>query len=321
MRNLNPQERGRGAARSGLQDAFVAKRHPILRVLRILFLSILVFFVAIFLYTYLTGGEAQVLSLLGGEAVGVLQIEGTINRSREVIQNLKRFEENGGIKAVVVRIDSPGGAVAPTQEIYEEIEKLKKKKPIIASLGGMATSGGYYIASACHQIVANPGTLTGSIGVIMELGNVEELMRKLGLKGYSIKSGLYKDIGSPLSPLTPNGRAILQSLVDNVYGQFVSAVAKGRRMPEAKVREIADGRVYSGEQAKELGLVDLLGNMEDAIDLAAKRAGIQGAPQIIYSRGEDKSWWEKLLFSFLGKGLGKGESWGLRFEWSPSAIQ
>lgn len=287
----------------------------------ILFLSILVLFVAVFFYAYLTGGEVQVLTLLGGEGIGVLQIEGPIEDSRKVIQNLKQFGETKGIKAVVVRIDSPGGGVAPTQEIYEEIEKLKKKKPVIASLGGMATSGGYYIASACEQVVANPGTLTGSIGVIMELGNVEELMKKLGLKGYSIKSGPHKDIGSPLRPLSPEGRAILQSLVDNVHGQFVSAVAKGRRIPEDKIRVLADGRVYSGEQAKGLGLVDLLGNMEDAIDLAAKRAGIKGTPQVIYSRGEDQRWWEKLLFSFFGKRWGRGESWGLRYEWSPSLIQ
>ncbi|MFQ5902432.1 MAG: signal peptide peptidase SppA [Candidatus Binatia bacterium] len=299
----------------------MAKRYPLLKGLGILFLSILVFFVAVFFYAYLTGGDVQVLSLLGGKGIGVLQIEGSINDSREALQSLKRFRETKGIKAVVVRIDSPGGGVAPTQEIYEEIEKLKNKKPIIASLGGMATSGGYYIASACDQIVANPGTLTGSIGVIMELGNVEELMRKLGLKGYSIKSGPHKDIGSPLRPLSAEGRSILQSLVDNVHGQFVSAVAKGRGMPEAKIRELADGRIYSGEQAKGLGLVDVLGNMEDAIDLAAKRAGIEGAPQLIYSRGTDRSWWEKLLLSFFGKRLGKGESWGLRYEWSPSLIQ
>ena len=298
----------------------MAKRHPFLKGLGILFLAILVCFVALFFYAYLTGGKVEVLALLGGEGVGVMVVEGTIEDSREAIQNLKRFMETEGIKAVVVRIDSPGGAVAPTQEIYEEIEKLKKKKPVIASLGSIAASGGYYIASASNQIVANPGTLTGSIGVIMELGNVEELMRKLGVKGYSIKSGPHKDIGSPLRPLSPEGREILQSLVDNVHGQFVRAVAKGRAMPEAKVREFADGRIYSGEQAKGMGLVDLLGNVEDAIDLAAKRAGIKGAPQVIYARRERKSWWEDLLFSAFGQRLGKWESWGLRYEWSPSFL-
>jgi protease IV len=299
----------------------VATRHPFLRGLGILFVSILVFFVLVFFYAYLTGGDTRVLSLMSGEGVGVLQIEGTIDSSREVLQELKRFGDLQGIKAVVLRIDSPGGGVAPTQEIFGEIDKMRKKKPVIASLGSIATSGGYYIASACEQIVANPGTLTGSIGVIMELGNVEELMQKLGLKGYSIKSGPHKDIGSPFRPLTSEGREILQTLVDNVHGQFVRAVAKGRKMEEAKVRKLADGRVYSGEQAKELGLVDVLGNMEDAIELAAKRAGIEGVPQVVYSRMERQRWWEKILFSIFGTSWRRTEGWGLRYEWSPTLIQ
>jgi protease-4 len=299
----------------------MAGRHPLLRGLRIIFFSILVFFVVVFFTAYFTGGDVQVLSLLGKEGIGVLRIEGSIDDSAGAIEELKRFGETESIKAIIVRIDSPGGGVAPTQEIYTEIEKVKKKKPVIASLGGVAASGGYYIASACDQIMANPGTLTGSIGVIMELGNVEGLMRKLGVKGETIKSGPHKDIGSPMRPLTPEGRAILQSLVDNVHGQFVSAVARGRKMPEEQVRKLADGRVYSGEQAKEIGLVDLLGNMEDAIDIAAKRAGIKGEPQVIYSRTEDRTWWEKLLFSFFGNRFGKTENGGLRYEWSPSFIQ
>jgi protease-4 len=299
----------------------MAKDRSLLKGLGILFLCILVFSVGVFFYAYLTGGEVKTLALLGGEAVGVLLIEGSIDDSQEVIQNLKRFGEIKGIKAVVVRIDSPGGGVGPTQEIYKEIEKLKRKKPVIASLGGLAASGGYYIASICDQVVANPGTLTGSIGVIMQLGNVEELMKKLGLKGYSVKSGPHKDIGSPLRPLSPEEKTILQSLVDNVHGQFVGAVAKGRKMPEDAVRELADGRVYSGEQAKKLGLVDLLGNMEDAVEVAAKRAGIKGEPQVIFAPSEDKNWWQKLLFSFLGKRLGKQESLGLRYEWYPASLQ
>lgn len=299
----------------------MAPRHPFLKGLGILFVAILVFFVAVFFYAYFTGGRDSVLSLLGGEGIGVLVVEGTIDDADLAIKELKRFGEMGGIKAVVVRIDSPGGEVAATQEIYGAIEKLKKKKPVIASLGSMAASGGYYIASACHQIVSNPGTLTGSIGVIMELANVEELMRKVGLKGYSIKSGPHKDVGSPLRPLSPEGRAILQALVDDVHGQFVRAVAKGRNLPEPKVRQLADGRVYSGEQAKRLGLVDQLGNMDDAIDLAATRGGIKGAPEIIYSWGKERNWWERLLFSTFGKRWTQGKAGGLRYEWSPSLLQ
>src|SRR5919109_1926103 len=281
----------------------MAERHPILKGLGILCLLIIGVFVSVFFYAYLTGGDTKILAIMAGEGVGVLQIEGTIDDSRELLAELKRFREAPWIKAVVVRIDSPGGAVAPTQEIFEEIEKMKKKKPLIASLGGMATSGGYYIASACDYIVANPGTLTGSIGVIMQLGNFEELMRKIGVKGFNIKSGEHKDIGSPLQPLSSEGRKILQSLVNDVHGQFVGAVAKGRGIEAAKIRELADGRVYSGAQAKHLGLIDQLGNIEDAIDFAAKRAGLEDSPPVFYSRTEQEPWWAKLFFAVVGKRL------------------
>jgi protease-4 len=169
----------------------MAKNHPILKGLGILCVFILVVFVGAFFYAYFTGGDGKVLSLFAGDGVGILQIEGAIDDSRDVTSEIKRFKEAPWIKAVVVRIDSPGGAVAPTQEIFEEIQKTKKSKPFIASMGGMATSGGYYIASACDKIVANPGTLTGSIGVIMQLNNVEELM-KSRRQGYNIKSGTNK---------------------------------------------------------------------------------------------------------------------------------
>jgi len=292
----------------------MVRRHSLLRGVGILFIAVLVLFVSVFFFTYLTGGETRVLTLLGGDRVGVVLLEGTINESRRTIQSLKEFGDAERIKGVVVRIDSPGGGVVPTQEIYEEIRKLKKKKPVIASLGGMATSGGYYIASACHQIVANPGTLTGSIGVIIQLANVEGLMQKLGLEGYNVKSGPHKDMGSPLRPLSPEGRAILQSVVDNVHGQFVRAVASGRSMEESKVRELADGRIYSGEQAMAIGLVDSLGNMDDAIDLVAKRAGIEGVPQVIYARAREKNWWKELLFSLFSEQLEMGRNWGLRYQ-------
>jgi protease-4 len=298
----------------------MARGRSLLKGLGIIFLFILIFFVGVFFYAYLTGGEAGVLTAIGGDAVGVVEIEGAINESRDTIETLKHFGDSKGIKAVVLRIDSPGGSVAPTQEIYQEVGKLRKKKPVIASLGSVAASGGYYIASACDQVVSNPGTLTGSIGVIMELGNVEELMKKIGVQGTSIKSGPNKDIGSPLRPLSPEGKKILQELVNNVHAQFVTAVAKGRRMPEEKVKELADGRVYSGEQAKGLGLVDVLGNMEDAVDLAAKRVGIQGTPQVVYSRSEEKGWLERLFSSSFIRGWSRREISGLRYEWSPSVL-
>jgi len=241
------------------------RNHFILRGLGILFVVVLVLFTTVFFFAYFTGGDPRVLSLFSGDGVGVLQIDGAIDDSHEVLAEMKRLKEMPWVKAIVVRIDSPGGAVAPTQEIFEEIQRFKKQKPIIASMGGMATSGGYYIAAACDRIVANPGTLTGSIGVIMQLSNVEELMKKIGVRGVNVKSGANKDLGSPFQTLSPEGREILQSLVDNVHSQFVAAVAKGRGMKEAQVRKLADGRVFSGAQAKELGLVDQFGTLEDAL--------------------------------------------------------
>jgi protease-4 len=299
----------------------MAKTHPILKGLGILLGLVLVLFVVVFFYAYLTGGDAKAISLFSGDGIGVLEIDGTIDDSRGVLSELKRFKEAPWVKAIVVRIDSPGGAVAPTQEIFDELQKTKKNKPLIASMGGMATSGGYYIATACEKIVANPGTLTGSIGVIMQLNNVEELMKKIGVKGYNIKSGANKDIGSPFQPLSPEGREILQSLVDNVYSQFVSAVAKGRGMNEAQVRKLADGRVYSGAQAKELGLVDQFGTLDDAIEFAAKRVGLEENPTVYYASPEQERWWEKMFFAAIGRRLPTSQRGWLRYEWSPSLLQ
>src|ERR671918_1782848 len=213
----------------------MASKHTLLKGLGVLCVFVLLVFVGIFFFAYLTGGDSKVLSMFGGEGIGVLQIEGTIDDSRDVLRELKRFKEAPWIKAIVVRIDSPGGAVAPTQEIFEEIQKTAKTKPFIASMGGMATSGGYYIASACERILANPGTLTGSIGVIMQLSNVEELMKKVGVKGYNIKSGVNKDIGSPFQQISPEGKEILQALLDDVHGQFIAAVVAGRKLAKEEV--------------------------------------------------------------------------------------
>ncbi len=296
-------------------------RHPILKGFGLLGIFVLVVFAGAFFFAYLTGGESKVLSMLSDDGVGVLLIDGAIDDSRPPLSELRRFKEAPWIKAVVVRIDSPGGAVAPTQEIFEEIRKIKGKKPVIASMGGMATSGGYYIASACDKIVANPGTLTGSIGVVMQLANVEELMKKIGVRGYNVKSGANKDIGSPFQELSAEGRAILQAVVDSVHSQFISAVAKGRDMDEAVVRKLSDGRIYSGAQAKALGLVDSFGTLQDAIDLAAKQAGIEDDPAVYYSRPERESMVDRIFFGVFGLKLRRGETNWLRYEWSPSLLQ
>jgi len=237
-----------------------------------------------------------------GPAVGVVDVRGVIGRSDDIVEALKRFSSSERIGAVVLRIDSPGGAVAPSQEIYSAIGRVREKKPVIASLGNLAASGGYYVASACDPIVANPGTVTGSIGVIMAVRSIQGLADWAGIKETVIKSGPYKDITSPMRPLTPEDRAILQQMVDDVYGQFVEAVASGRDMSEGTVRELADGRVYSGAQALRLGMVDQLGGYEDAVRLAATAAGIEGEPRTVHARTERRPWWAELTGRLLGFG-------------------
>jgi len=243
----------------------------------------LVFFTAVLaLLAYLEGGE--ILSF-PGERVALVEVEGIILDADDIVRQLKEHLENSAVKAVVVRINSPGGVVAPTQEIYDALGRLRDEgKPVVASLGSVAASGGYYIASAADQIVANPGTLTGSIGVIMQLTNLEGLFKKVGLRYEIVKSGKYKDIGSFSRPMTNEERAILQSLMDDVHDQFVEAVANGRGLDRTVVLSLADGRIFSGRQAKELNLVDELGGREEAIQAAASLAGITGKPKLLFPR-------------------------------------
>ncbi len=216
-----------------------------------------------------------------GERLALLRVEGPILDSKDIIDELKTYVKDPSIKAIVLRIDSPGGAVAPSQEIYEEIRKAVTKKKIVVSMGSVAASGGYYIASPATRIVANPGTLTGSIGVIMEIPNVEGLMNKIGVKTEVIKSGRHKDIASVFRGIKKEEREILQGVLDNVHEQFIKAVAEGRKMLIEDVKRIADGRVFTGEQALKAGLVDEIGNLEDAIKAAAKLTGIKGEPSVV----------------------------------------
>jgi protease-4 len=216
-----------------------------------------------------------------GERIALVRVEGPILDSKDVIDEIKAHVKDPSIKAIVLRIDSPGGAVAPSQEIYEEIRKAVTKKKVVVSMGSVAASGGYYIAAPATRIVANPGTLTGSIGVIMEIPNVEGLMNKIGVKTEVIKSGRHKDIASVFRGIKKEEREILQGVLDNVHEQFIKAVAEGRKMLIEDVKRIADGRVFTGEQALKAGLVDEIGNLEDAIKAAAKLTGIKGEPSVV----------------------------------------
>ncbi|MBI5838301.1 MAG: signal peptide peptidase SppA [Candidatus Eisenbacteria bacterium] len=214
--------------------------------------------------------------------VALVEITGVIRDTRDLVEELNRYNDDSSIRAVVLRIDSPGGSVAPSQEVYEAVLRLRDNdKPVVVSMGEVCASGGYYIACAGDTVFANPGTVTGSIGVIMDFPTAAELMRKVGVKWEIVKSGPVKDVGSSWRDLSPEGRKSLQSLVDDAYEQFVEAVADGRGMDEAKVRAIADGRPMTGRQALGAGLVDHLGDLQAAIDCAAVMARISGRPTLV----------------------------------------
>ena len=210
--------------------------------------------------------------------------------------------KNDGVRAVVLRVDSPGGGVAPSQEIYDAVLRVREKKPVVASLGGVAASGGYYVASGCDVIVANPGTLTGSIGVILQTGNVSELLKKVGIQGVIVKAGKFKDIGSPLREMSEEEKRLLDDLLQNVHTQFIAAISRGRKLPVEQVRQLADGRIYSGEQAHDLKLVDQLGGLRDAVQLAAERAGISGEPSWIEIEKRQPPWWWRRLTGLMENG-------------------
>ncbi|MBW2590324.1 MAG: signal peptide peptidase SppA [Deltaproteobacteria bacterium] len=235
----------------------------------------------------------------GGEKVGIIEIKGVIAESRDIIHKLKRFREDDSIRAIVLRIDSPGGGVGPSQEIFREVRKTVKLKKVVASMGAVAASGGYYIAAGTNGIVANPGTITGSIGVIMGFTNFQELFRKIGLVPVVVKSVEYKDMGSPVRDMTEDERKILQDLSSNIHKQFVTAISEGRKMDLSRVKSIADGRIFSGEQAKELGLVDRLGNLEDAIEWAGRMAGIKGKISSVYAPEKKTSFLKYLIESSM----------------------
>jgi protease-4 len=222
---------------------------------------------------------------LFGPRVAIVELEGVIIEVDDLVREMKAHRENPSVRAVVMRINSPGGVVAPTQELHDAVRRLRDAgKPVVASLGAVAASGGYYVAVACDQIYANPGTLTGSIGVIMQLANLEQLMKKVGVDYVVVKAGQFKDIGNVARAMTPDERRVMQALLDDVHGQFIAAVADGRKLPREDVARFADGRVFSGTRAKELRMVDALGGLEEAVLASAKLAGIPIPPNVIQPR-------------------------------------
>lgn len=217
------------------------------------------------------------------DRIQVVDIEGELFESQSIIQQLKRYEDSDAVRAILLNIDSPGGGVAVSQEIYTEVKRLreKKDKTVIAYLASTGASGAYYVACAADKIVANPGTVVGSIGVIAEWVNYEDLLAWAKLKSIVFKTGEFKDTGSPTRSLTDRERVYFQGLIDDMYVQFVEAVALGRKLEVEQVRSIADGRVFTGRDAKQRKLIDEVGNFQDAVDLTAKVAGISGKPRLI----------------------------------------
>ncbi|MGE5173245.1 MAG: signal peptide peptidase SppA [Betaproteobacteria bacterium] len=261
------------------------------------------FVIILSIATFLSGGRrtSSPLAVGGRGNVALVKIEGLLVTSENVVEELADYAEDGTIKAIVLRIDSPGGGVVASQEIYNAVKNAKKEgKKIVVSMGSVAASGGYYIAAAADKIVANPGTMTGSIGVKMEFANVEKLLEKIGVKGMVVKSGEYKDIGSPFRNMTDQEQKLLQGVIDDVHSQFIEAVSEGRRLPVADVTAIADGRIFTGRQALSLKLVDQMGDLKDSIRIAGTLAGIRGKPKVVekkkkipfldYLKEETASW-------------------------------
>lgn len=246
------------------------------------------------------GGDGG--AVFGGR-VAVVEVEGIILDVEALLRDLRAHRDNPLVRAVVLRINSPGGVVGPTQEVHDAVIRLRQAgKPVVASLGAVAASGGYYIATAADEIFANPGTLTGSIGVIMQMPNVEALMKRVGVDWVVVKAGTYKDLGNPGRPMTAEERRVLQALLDDVHGQFIAAVAEGRKLERDEVARFADGRIFSGTQARALNMVDTLGSLEDAILAAARRADLPTPPAVIRPRRKLSVF--DLLSSRLGLGTG-----------------
>lgn len=248
-----------------------------------LFLMLLLF--SVVMISAFGGGDGFGSS---ADQIGVVEIKGEIADSKKTVQQLRTFARRDSIKGIVVRIDSPGGAVAPSQEMFQAVQRAGDDKPLVVSMGSTAASGGYYISVGAKHIIANPGTVTGSIGVISQVFDVKGLLDDLDVKVNTIKTGKFKDTGSPFRDFNDDDRHYFDQLIADIYDQFVEDVAKARGLKVDKVRALADGRVYTGRQAKKLGLIDQLGTFEDAVDWVKDKAHITGEPTLVYPK-QDKA--------------------------------
>ncbi len=246
-------------------------------------------------------GSKEVVTVGRGAKLALVELVGEIRSSEDIIRQLKKYREDSSIKGILLRIDSPGGAVVPSQEMYEEVRKTRDVKPVVVSMGSLAASGGYYVAVGATKLVANRGTLTGSIGVIAEFLQVQEAMKKLGVDIKTVKSGKLKDAGTPVRNMSAEAEKYFQWLLDDVHRQFVTVVEQERKLKHSDALALSDGRVYTGEQAIELGLVDTLGTYEDAVRIAAELSGIDGDPAIVKER-EKKKFFDR-MFGDVGESI------------------
>ena len=270
----------------------------------ILFIGIIFIAAAIAFFVIITASgllpEGRTGGLSLGKKIGLVEVTGTIIEPTEYVNQIVKFGEDSNIRALLVRVESPGGGVAASQEIYEALREVRDSgTPVIVSMGGIAASGGYYVACGADSIVANPGTLTGSIGVIMNFPMARELMRKIGLEWEVLKTGEFKDIGSFARPMTDRERDLLDGILADVYDQFVTVVSIERGMEREEVEKIADGSIFTGRQALELGLVDRIGGLRDALDLAAEMGGISGKPTVVKPRKDLWTIWD-LIEELMG---------------------
>jgi protease-4 len=250
------------------------------------------FLVAIFALVYFSVRSQQKDGFSGfGDKIGVVDLEGVIINPKDVVEQLRKFADDSSIKAIVLHVDSPGGGAAASEEIYREVLRIrdKKKKMIVASIGTVGASGAYYVSSAANKIFADDASIVGSIGVIAEWYNYEELLKWAKLQAITLKAGEFKDTGSPTRPMTPEERAYLQGLIDNMHTQFIHSVAVGRKMQDAQVRALANGKVWTGQEAVPLKLVDQIGDFRTAIEDTAKSVGIKGEPTLVHPEKERKS--------------------------------
>jgi protease IV len=279
-----------------------SRRHPVLFFVIMMACCATVMFVGVVTLIFVSTNMVKTTTGSDQESngnIGIVEVTGPILSSKKVIEHIVSFREDEKIAAIIVRVDSPGGGIGPSQEIFRELIKTRKTKKVIASMGSVAASGGYYIAAGAEKIMANPGTITGSIGVIMEYVNLMEVAKKIGISPVVIKSGEYKDIGSPLRELGDNEKKLLQQLVDELHLQFVTDAADARDISKEEMATLADGRIYTGQSALNLRLIDRLGNLDDAVQWAGELAGIEGRSVPVYPKESPVSFLRKIVRTLL----------------------